>query len=107
MKVQPRVWLCATIFAAVASLLLPRFTRAQNHSTRLSLDGLWLTDAYGELIEFKGNDQRIYEITNLSCIPSATASRTTEAGAADDIVFAGDDDAFRIFPGPSHDTLWF
>jgi len=106
MKSQHKVWLCATIFAA-ASFLLPRFTRAQNHATRLSLDGLWLTDGYGELIEFKGNDLRVYEITNLSCIPSGKASRKTAASAVDEIVFAADDDAFRIVPGPSQDTLWF
>jgi hypothetical protein len=107
MKLQHKVWLCAIIFASSASLLLPRFARAQNHPTPLSLDGLWLTDGYGELVEFKGNDLRVYEITKLSCIPSEKASRKTDAGTADEVVFAADDDMFRIVPGPSQDTLWF
>ncbi len=103
-----KVRLCAIIFAANASfLLLPRFVRAQNHPTTLSLDGLWLTDGYGELVEFKGNDLLVYEVTKLSCILSEKASRKTETGTADEIVFAADDDTFRIVLGPAQDTLWF
>jgi len=101
-----KVRLCAIIFAASASFLLPRFACAQNYPTTLSLDGRWLTDGYGELFEFNGNDLRVYEITKLSCIPSQKASRKTEAGSAGEIVFAADDDTFRIFPGPSRGTLW-
>jgi Peptidase family S41 len=106
MKLQQKTWLCAIIFAASASFLLPRSTHAQNHPTTLSLDGLWLTDGYGELVEFKGNDLRVYEITKLSCILSEKASRKTEAGTADEIVFVADDDTFRIVPGTSQDALW-
>jgi hypothetical protein len=102
-----KVRLCAIIFAASASFLLPRFARAQNQTTTLSLDGLWLTDGYGEFVEFKGNDLLVYEVTKLSCILSEKASRKTETGTADEIVFAADDDTFRIVPGPSQDTLWF
>jgi hypothetical protein len=107
MKPQHKAWLCAIIFAASASFLLPRFARAQNQPTTLSLDGLWLSDAYGELVEIKGNDLRVYEITTLSCIPSEKASRKTEAGTTGEIVFTADGDTFRIVPGPSQDTLWF
>jgi hypothetical protein len=106
MKPQNKAGLCAIIFSASTSFLLPGFARAQNHPTALSLDGLWLSDGYGELVEFKGNDLRVYEITKLSCIPSEKASRKAEAGTAGEIVFAADDDTFRIAPGPSHDTLW-
>lgn len=106
-ELQHKASLCVIIFAASASFLLPRFAGAQNHRTAPSLDGLWLTDGYGELVEIKGNDLRIYEITTLSCIPSEKASRKTEAAAANEIVFAADGDTFRIVPGPSHDTLWF
>ena len=107
MKPQHKARLCAIIFATSVSLLLPCFARAQKHPTTLSLDGLWLTDAYGELVEIKGNDLRVYEITTLSCIPSEKASRKTEAGTAHEIVFGADGDTFRIVPGPSQDTLWF
>ncbi|MDR3703137.1 MAG: S41 family peptidase [Candidatus Sulfopaludibacter sp.] len=101
------VRLCAIVFAASISFLLPPLARAQNHPTTLPLDGLWVTTGYGELVEIKGNDLRVYEITTLSCIPSEKASRKTEAGTADEIVFAADGDTFRIVPGPSKDTLWF
>jgi Peptidase family S41 len=101
-----KAWLCAGIFAASISFLLPRVARARNHPTTLSLDGLWLTEGYGELVEFEGNDLRVYEITKLSCIPSEKASRETEAGAAGEIVFRANDETFRIVPGPSQDTLW-
>ena len=95
----------AAIFAASASLLLPRFADSQNHSTKPSLDGFWLTDGYGELFEFKGNDLQIYDITKLSCIPSQKASRKAEADTAGEIIFAANGDTFRIAPGPSRDTL--
>src|SRR5260370_37559897 len=102
-----KVRLCAIIFAANASfLLLPRFVRAQNHPNTLSLDGLWLTDGYGKLVEFKGNDLLVYEVTKLSCILSEEASRKTETGTADEIVFAADDDTSRIVLGPAQDTLF-
>jgi hypothetical protein len=94
------------VFAASISFLLPPFARAQNHPDG-SLDGLWVTAGYGELVEIKGNDLRVYEITTLSCIASEKASRKTGAGTADEIVFAADGDRFRIVPGPSQDTLWF
>ena len=60
------VCLYAIVFAASISFLLPPFARAQNHPTTLSLDGLWVTAGYGEFIEIKGNDLRVYEITTLS-----------------------------------------
>lgn len=37
----------------------------------------------------------MYEITRLSCIASAKATRKTVAGAVDEIVFAEDDDIFK------------
>jgi hypothetical protein len=106
MKPQHKAWLCAMIFVASASFLLPRFARAQNHPATPPPDGLWLTDGYGELVKFKGNDLLVYEITKLSCILSEKASHKTDTGAANEIVFAGDDDTFQIGLGPSQDTLW-
>lgn len=94
-------------FVAGILFLIPPFARAQNHPTTLSLDGLSLSDGYGELVEFKGNDLRVYQITEVSCIASEKASRKTEAGTVDEVVFIADDDTFRIVAGPSQDTLWF
>jgi hypothetical protein len=55
----------------------------------LSIDGLWSSAGYGELVEIQGSDLRVYEITTRSCLR------------------ASDGDTFRILPGPSPDTLWF
>jgi hypothetical protein len=101
-----KLWLCAIIFAASVSFLFPRVAHGQNHRAPLSLDGLWLTDGYGEIVKFKGKDLQVYEITKVSCILSEKASRKTDTGTADEIVFAGDDDTFQIGLGPSQDTLW-
>ena len=107
MKLQQKAWLCAIIFVSSVSFLLPCFARVQNHLTTPSLDEVWLTDGYGGLVEFKGNDLQIYEITKLSCIPSAKASRKTEASEAKETVFTADDgDTFRISPGTSAETRW-
>ena len=81
MKLQHELRLCAIIFAVSTSFLLPRFARVQNLLTTLLLDGLWLTDGCGELVELNGNDLQVYEITKLSCIPSEKASHKTEAHA--------------------------
>jgi peptidase S41-like protein/tricorn protease-like protein len=99
-------WLCAVVSASAALFLFPNSARAQTQPATQSLEGLWLTDGYGMFIEFQGDNLRGHEITRLSCIASAKATRKTEVGAVDEIVFAGDDDTFRIFPGTSQDTRW-
>ncbi len=95
-----------TIVAGAVLLLSFAPARAQTQLTTRSLNGLWLTDGYGDLIEFQGDDLRIYEITSLSCISARKVTRRTEAGTANEIVFAGEDDTLRIFPGVSPDTRW-
>ena len=93
--------------AAGAVLLLSFFSaEAQTQPTTQSLDGLWLTDGYGDLIESQGEDLRIYEITSLSCIFARKATRRPEASTANEIVFAGENDTLRILPGASPDTRW-
>jgi hypothetical protein len=94
------------LFGGTALLLVPNRTRAQNQLPAQSLDGLWLTDGYGMLLEIQGVNLRTFEITKLSCIESMKATRKTGVGSADEIVFAGDDDIYRIFPGISQDTRW-
>lgn len=76
-------------------------------SSDLALDGLWLTDGYGELLEFKGSTLRIYEITSVSCILSekATRERPSKTG---EIIFVNrrQKDTFRITPASSADKRW-
>src|SRR5262249_48150312 len=98
--------LSAIIFAA-GLMLHPSFAFAQTPPSPQSRDGPWLSDGYGDLVEFQGDSLRVYEITKLSCIASDTATRKPASGSANETVFAKGDDVFRISPGPSADTLWF
>jgi hypothetical protein len=70
------------------------------------LNGLWLTDGYGELIEIQRDDLHIYEMTSLSCISSRKATRRIGVSTGNEIVFEGEGDTLRIFPGASPDTRW-
>ncbi|HKE31162.1 MAG TPA: S41 family peptidase [Candidatus Angelobacter sp.] len=99
--------LCAIIFAAAALSLHPSFAPAQTQPSPQSLDGLWLSDGYGDLVEFQGDTLRVYEITKLSCIASDTATRKPASDPANETVFTTGDDVFRISAGPSADTRWF
>ena len=89
----------------VAVVFVPFLARPQAQSAS-SLDGLWLTDGYGRLIEFRGDELRRYEITAVSCIPTADAKRRAAAELRDEIIFAADGDTIRITPGTSADTRW-
>lgn len=106
MNLQRKVELCIVVCASAALFLLPLSASAQVQRPTESLDGLWLTDGYGQLIEVQGDNLRAYEITTLSCIPAARAARRTEASTVHESAFAGADDTLRIFPGSSPDTRW-
>lgn len=106
MDFQRRAPLCAINFFA-ALFILPSSASFQIHPTTESLDGLWLTDGYGDLVEFQGDSLRGYEITTLSCVPSAKATRKAGASNANESVFVGENaDTFRISPATSVDTRW-
>ncbi len=115
MKLQRiRAWL-GVIFAAllVTSLIVvlreafPARASAQAGSASPeSLAGLWLTDGYGELIEFQGDELRWFEITQVSCVPAGKATRKSGAGTDNEIVFVDEGDVVRVTPGSSPDTRW-
>jgi len=107
MELHPKALLCAIIFSAAALLLFPSLASVQTNPATQSLDGLWLTDGYGDLVEFQGDSLRGYEITTLSCIASAQATRKGAASDANESVFVADDgDTFRVSPATSADTRW-
>ncbi|MBA0086757.1 MAG: hypothetical protein HRJ53_17390, partial [Acidobacteria bacterium Pan2503] len=106
MNLQSKAHLCAVVSASVALFLFPLSAGAQVQRATESFDGLWLTDGYGELIEVQGDNLRAYEITTLSCLPAAKATRRIEASTVHEIVFAGKDGTLRISPGPLADTRW-
>lgn len=107
MRLQRKVQLSGIIFSAAALFFLPPLASVQTNPTTQSLDGQWLTDGYGDLVEFQGDSLRGYEITKLSCIASTTATRKPEPSDANEAVFAGDDGSrFRVSPATSADTRW-
>ena len=82
---------------------------AQTGSSTESLDGQWLTDGYGGFIELQGDTLRRYEITTLSCIALAKATRKTQSINANEAVFVGDDGVtFRVSPASNlgHLLIW-
>jgi hypothetical protein len=58
MKLQRKAQLCAIIFSASALFLLLPLASMQTNPTTQSLDGQWLTDGYGDLVEFQGDSLR-------------------------------------------------
>jgi hypothetical protein len=79
---------------------------AQAQPPTQSLGGLWLTDGYGELIEFQGDELRSFELTQMSCLPVGKVMRKSGAGTGKEIVFEDDGDVDRAMPGSSPNTRW-
>jgi hypothetical protein len=105
---QQRCAMFAILLVGAVFAVFPVSTSAQAQPSAQSLDGLWLTDGYGKLIEFKEDELRIFEITKRSCIPVGKATRTRKNGADTDkeIVFADEGDVTRVNPGSSPDARW-
>jgi len=99
-------WLAAVVFGSAALFLFPSSARAQTQPAAPSLDGLWLTDGYGMLIEFESDQLQIFEVTRVSCIPTAKATRKQEASGQELLFTGGDGDTYRVSPGPSPDARW-
>ncbi len=96
----------AFLLVGAVFVVFPASASAQAQPLAQSLDGLWLTDGYGELIEFKGDELHSFEITKRSCIPVGKATRKSGAGTDNEIVFADEGDVSRVTPGSSPDTRW-
>jgi hypothetical protein len=92
------------LLAGVSLFSVP--TRAQAQASAPSLDGLWLTDGYGRLIEFQGDELRRFEITSLSCIPTGKATRNPAASSANETIFTDKGEILRVTAGTSPDTRW-
>ena len=70
-----------------------------------SLDGFWLSDGYGLLVEIDGANMSVSQITSISCVPWWTAKRPDTGVSTADIVFNRGDADIRLTPGRSPDTL--
>ena len=70
-----------------------------------SLDGFWLTDGYGLLVEIDGAKMSASQITSISCVPWWTAKWSDAGVSKTDVVFNRGDADIRLTPGSSPDTL--
>jgi hypothetical protein len=67
-----------------------------------TLDGIWLSDGYGQMAEIAGNEIRLFEVTPVSCLPAVTATRDPAATREAIFLLPGD---YRItlVPGATAD----
>ncbi|MGD1158388.1 MAG: hypothetical protein ABSA41_21550 [Terriglobia bacterium] len=96
----------AFLLVGAVLVVFPASASAQAQPSTQSLDGLWLTDGYGKLIEFQGQELRWFEITQVSCISAGKATRKSGPGTDQEIVFVHEGDVARVTPGSSPDTRW-
>jgi hypothetical protein len=71
-----------------------------------TLDGLWLSDGYGRLIEFRGDEEQTFEITEVSCMRGGHAKRKSAADSGNEIVFEEGGEVSRVTAADSPDTRW-
>src|ERR1700686_276770 len=62
----------------------------------IPLDGLWLSDGYGFLVELDERGLHTYEMTSISCIPSRSAKRFASEGSDSGITFTSGRETTRI-----------
>jgi hypothetical protein len=67
-----------------------------------SIDGIWLSDGYGQMAEIGGDLMRLFEITPVSCIPVGQGTRQSSEGPAA-IFLLPDAGRITLLPGASAD----
>lgn len=79
------------------TLLVSVAARAQ------SAEGLWQSDGYGLLVEVRGSKMNAFELTSISCLPAWSAELDASRSNAHSAVFAMEQGAVTISPGPADD----
>ena len=90
---------------ALAYMLFAMPTGAEHVAPNQRMDGLWLTEGYGRLVEFQGDSLATFEITALSCVSAGKAIRKTSSGI-EGPVYEGEGEEVHILPAISPDTRW-
>src|SRR5512138_1737363 len=94
-------------FIVLCSLIVQPLTGSPAIKTE-SLDGYWLSDGYGYLVEIKGSELKLFEITPLSCFPTETLTLQPEPADPRGMRFVSKDaGAVFLSPGPSPNSEWF
>src|SRR2546427_13277624 len=89
----------AFLLGGAVFVVIPASASPQAQPPAQSLDGLWLTDGYGELIEFQGDGLHWFEITQVSCVPAGKATRHRRAGAGTRVVVFDEMGGVNLPPG--------
>jgi hypothetical protein len=95
-----------TLSVPAVHLSLSAEAKEARGTVQQTLDGLWLSDGYGRLIEFHNDEQQTFEITEVSCIRGGRAKRKPAADGSNEIVFEEDGEVSRVTAADSPATRW-
>src|SRR5579884_4247280 len=72
-----------------------------------SLDGIWRTEGYGDVLEIHGDDLKLFQVTSATCVPGETLQRDRAVIAGREATFKSKDgdDAFVRNSGPADHKL--
>jgi hypothetical protein len=71
-------------------------TTPQESTQGTGLEGLWVSDGYGLLVELKPGELQTYELTSISCIPARHAKQSDNALGISTVVFVSGNATIRI-----------
>jgi C-terminal processing protease CtpA/Prc len=93
---------------AVALIGLVPFSSLLGQGQPASLEGFWLSDGYGYLLEIDAKRMQAFEVTAISCLPAWTAVRVPGPvdGAPAVFKLAGGSARVEISTGPSPGTVY-
>lgn len=75
-----------------------------------SLDGVWRSQGYGYVFQFQGSALQAFEVTETTCVPGFTGTRSPAAAPDREVTFiTADKDVLFVRPGgdAAHQTLHF
>ena len=74
---------------AVCCFAVTTLVFSQTPQKKPFLDGIWLSDGYGYMIEINWDSLRMSEITSISCIQTTTGKRQSSSAKGDIFAFEG------------------
>jgi len=69
-----------------------------------TLEGFWLSDGYGLLVEIRGKTLHTFELTAISCIPSRTLTQQPAPSDGSEVVFFDGATVGRITPNAAQNS---
>jgi hypothetical protein len=93
------------LFPGILILLLSWQTLPQHLTQPTRLEGLWLSDGYGLMVELKPGELQTYELTSISCIASRHATPSDNTDGVSTVVFLSGNAPIRITRTDDPNTL--